>query len=41
VPVTAKQWAEIEHRLETLDKDIETGRDADDVLADMRRRLPR
>jgi putative addiction module component (TIGR02574 family) len=37
VPVTAAQQAEIARRLETLDKDIANGRDAAEVLADLRR----
>jgi putative addiction module component (TIGR02574 family) len=37
-PVTHAQKAEINRRLATLDRDIEQGRDADDVLADLRRR---
>jgi hypothetical protein len=37
--VTAAQEAEIERRLSTLDKDIASGRDAADVLADLRRRF--
>jgi len=38
VPVTPSHQAEIERRLATLDSDIEQGLDADDVLADLRRR---
>lgn len=38
VPVTRAQEAEIKRRLATLDRDIEQGRDAGDVLADLRRR---
>jgi putative addiction module component (TIGR02574 family) len=36
-PVTAAQKAEIKRRLATLDKDIAKGRDAAEVLADLRR----
>jgi len=38
VPVTPAQKAEIKRRLETLDQDIANGRDAAEVLADLRRR---
>lgn len=38
VPLTPAQSAEIQRRLETLDQDIATGRDAMEVLADLRRR---
>jgi len=38
VPVTPAQEAEIKRRLDTLDRDIETGRDSAEVLADLRRR---
>jgi putative addiction module component (TIGR02574 family) len=38
VPLTDAQAAEIDRRLETLDEDMKTARDADDVLADLRRR---
>jgi len=38
VPVTLAQRAEINRRLATLDRDIEQGRDADDIIADFRRR---
>jgi putative addiction module component (TIGR02574 family) len=37
-PVTAAQKVEIKHRLATLDEDIAQGRDADEVLAELRRR---
>ena len=37
VPVTAAQKGELQRRLETLDQDIAHGRDAADVLADLRR----
>jgi putative addiction module component (TIGR02574 family) len=39
VPVTAAQKAEIDRRLATLDVDIANGRDAADVLAELRRRF--
>ena len=38
VPVTPAQKAEIDRRLATLDQDIASGRDAAEVLADLRRR---
>jgi putative addiction module component (TIGR02574 family) len=38
VPPTPAQEAEIGRRLATLDQDIEKGRDAAEVLADLRRR---
>ena len=38
VPLTPAQTAELDRRLETLDEDIKHGRDARDVLADLRRR---
>lgn len=38
VPLTAGQEAELDRRLATLDADIEQGRDASEVLADLRRR---
>jgi putative addiction module component (TIGR02574 family) len=37
-PVTAAQKSEIRRRLATLDQDIAEGRDAAEVLADLRRR---
>jgi putative addiction module component (TIGR02574 family) len=37
VPVTQAQKNEIKRRLATLDRDIDQGRDADDILADFRR----
>lgn len=37
VPVTLAQKNEIKRRLATLDRDIDQGRDADDILADFRR----
>jgi putative addiction module component (TIGR02574 family) len=37
-PLTQAQRAELNRRLETLDEDIAAGRDADEVLADLRRR---
>jgi len=39
-PLTDAQAAEIEHRLATLDEDIEQGRDAYEVLAAFRARYP-
>jgi putative addiction module component (TIGR02574 family) len=38
VPLTSAQKAELDSRLETLDEDIKQGRDAAEVLADLRRR---
>jgi len=38
VPVTPAQKTEIKRRLATLDQDIANGRDAAEVLADLRRR---
>ena len=38
VPLTHAQTAELDRRLETLDEDIKHGRDARDVLADLRGR---
>lgn len=38
IPLTAAQEAELDLRLATLDEDIRQGRDAADVLADLRRR---
>jgi hypothetical protein len=38
VRVTAEQKAELRRRRATLDADIANGRDAADVLADLRRR---
>ena len=38
LPVTAAQKAELEHRLKSLDEDIAQGREAAEVLADLRRR---
>jgi putative addiction module component (TIGR02574 family) len=38
VPVTQAQKIEIKRRLATLDQDVEQGRDADDIIADLRRR---
>ena len=38
VPLTGTQKAELDRRLETLDEDIKQGRDAAEVLADLRRR---
>lgn len=38
VPLTAAQTAELDRRLATLDEDMKHGRDARDVLADLRRR---
>jgi putative addiction module component (TIGR02574 family) len=38
VPLTAAQEAELDRRLVTLDEDIKQGRDATEVLADLRRR---
>ena len=38
VPVSDAQKLEIERRLKTLDEDIANGRDAAEVLADLRRR---
>jgi len=40
VPITDAQAAEIEHRLATLDQDIEQGQDAYEVLAEFRARYP-
>jgi putative addiction module component (TIGR02574 family) len=40
VQLTAAQAAELDRRLETLDEDIKDGRDAGDVLAELRRRYP-
>ena len=37
-PLTLAQKAEVDRRLATLDRDIEQGRDAFEVLADLRRR---
>ena len=37
VPLTPAQTAELDRRLETLDEDIKHGKDARDVLADLRR----
>ena len=37
VPLTEAQRAEINRRLATLDQDIEHGRDAAEVLAELRR----
>jgi len=38
VPVTQAQKIEIKQRLATLDRDIEQGRDAEDIIADLCRR---
>jgi hypothetical protein len=40
VQLTPAQAAELDQRLETLDEDIKDGRDAGDVLAELRRRYP-
>jgi putative addiction module component (TIGR02574 family) len=40
VQLTAEQAVELDRRLETLEKDIKDGRDAGDVLAELRRRYP-
>ena len=40
VQLTPAQAAELDRRLETLDEDIKDGRDAGDVLAELRRRYP-
>jgi putative addiction module component (TIGR02574 family) len=40
VQLTAAQAAELDRRLETLDEDIKDGRDAGDVLAELRHRYP-
>ena len=38
VPLTAAQAAELDHRMLTLDEDIKEGRDADEVIAELRSR---
>ena len=38
VPLTPAQAAEIDRRLLTLDVDIQNGHDADEVVAELRRR---
>jgi putative addiction module component (TIGR02574 family) len=40
VQLTPAQAAELDRRLETLNEDINDGRDAVDVLAELRRRYP-
>jgi putative addiction module component (TIGR02574 family) len=40
VQLTPAQATELDRRLETLDEDIQDGRDASDVLAELRRRYP-
>jgi putative addiction module component (TIGR02574 family) len=40
VPLTAAQEAELDRRLVTLDEDIKQGREAGEVLAELRRRYP-
>lgn len=40
VQLTAAQEAELDRRLETLDEDVKDGRDAGDVLSELRRRYP-
>jgi putative addiction module component (TIGR02574 family) len=39
IPLTVAQEAELDLRLATLDEDIKQGRDAAEVLADLRRRF--
>lgn len=39
VEPTTAQRAELDRRLTTLDKDIESGRTADQIIADLERRL--
>ncbi len=39
IPLTAAQSVEIDRRLATLDEDIKHGRDAADVLADLRQHI--